>query len=69
MRDPVRFPSGKLGTYLRILEPSALDGAAGVVLLPVRDNVIFLREVFRHATRRWELELPRGSLQARRQPI
>lgn len=60
VRDPVRFPSGKLGTYLRIIERPALDGAAGVVLLPVRDDVIFLREVFRHATRRWELELPRG---------
>lgn len=60
VRDPVRFPSGKLGTYLRIIERPALDGAAGVVLLPVRDDVVFLREVFRHATRRWELELPRG---------
>ena len=60
VRDPVRFPSGKLGTYLRIIERPALDGAAGVVLLPMRDEVMFLREVFRHATRRWELELPRG---------
>ena len=60
VRDPVRFPSGKLGTYLRIIERPALDGSAGVVVLPLRDNVVFLREVFRHATRRWELELPRG---------
>ena len=60
VRDPVRFPSGKLGTYLRVIERPALDGAAGVVVLPVRGDKVFLREVFRHATRRWELELPRG---------
>lgn len=59
-RDPVEFPSGKTGTYLRIFERSGLDGPAGVVMLPMRNGVVYLRKVFRHATRRWELECPRG---------
>lgn len=60
VRDLVRFPNGKIGTYLRIFERAALDGALGVVVLPLRDKRILMREVFRHATRNWELELPRG---------
>jgi ADP-ribose pyrophosphatase len=60
VRDPVRFPSGATGTYLRIFERSGLDGASGVVVVPVRNGEIFLRRVFRHATRAWELECPRG---------
>ena len=60
VRDAVRFPSGTTGTYLRILPRPALDGAIGVVLLPVLEGRILLRRVFRHATRAWELECPRG---------
>lgn len=60
VRDPVRFPSGATGTYLRIFERSGLDGAAGVVIVAVRDGELYLRRVFRHATRSWELECPRG---------
>lgn len=57
LRDPVRFPGGALGTYIRALPSS---GAEGVVLLPVLDGAIVLVEHFRHATRRWHLEAPRG---------
>ncbi|SIR87752.1 NUDIX hydrolase [Micromonospora avicenniae] len=57
VRDPVRFPGGGLGTYIRKM-PSG--GADGVVLLPVLDRTIVLIEHFRHATRRWHLEAPRG---------
>ncbi|MCM0674864.1 NUDIX hydrolase [Micromonospora phytophila] len=57
VRDPVRFPGGALGTYIRSLPTS---GADGVVLLPVLDGAIVLVEHFRHATRRWHLEAPRG---------
>lgn len=59
-RDPVRFPQGSTGTYLRVIERAALDGAAGVVMLPVRDGLLYLRHIFRHPTRAWELECPRG---------
>lgn len=63
VRDAVRFPNGSLGTYLRVVERAALDiGENGVVLLPVWDGCIVLRRVFRHATRQWELEAPRGMI-------
>lgn len=57
LRDPVRFPGGDLGTYIRSV---SVGGAYGVVLLPVLDGEIVLVEHFRHATRRWHLEAPRG---------
>lgn len=60
VRDPVRFPSGVLGTYLRIFPRPALSGATGAVMLPMRGGKVLLRRVFRHATRAWELECPRG---------
>lgn len=61
VRDPVRFPSGQLGTYLRVVERAGLTGSLGVVALPERNGAILLRENFRHANRRWELEAPRGT--------
>ena len=60
VRDPVRFPGGRIGTYLRIIEDSAVDGVAGVVIIPVVAGKTALINNFRHATRSWELELPRG---------
>jgi len=61
IRDPVRFPSGSRGTYLRIFERAALDdGVAGVAVIPYYDGHVWMRSVFRHATRSWETEIPRG---------
>lgn len=60
VRDAVIFKNGKLGSYIRIFERSALTGQTGVVILPVRDNLIYFNRIFRHTTRQWELELPRG---------
>lgn len=57
VRDAVRFPSGTLGTYVREIPAS---GSHGVVMLPVIDGQVVLIEHFRHATRRWHLEAPRG---------
>lgn len=61
VRDPVIFPSGTKGLYLRIFEQSSLLGTgAGVVVLPVYEGRWWLVRHFRHATREWALELPRG---------
>jgi ADP-ribose pyrophosphatase len=60
VRDPVAFPSGTTGTYVRIFERSGLDGPSGVLAVPVRGGRVLLRRAFRHATRAWELECPRG---------
>jgi ADP-ribose pyrophosphatase len=60
IRDRVRFPDGNEGGYLRLVNQGELDGSAGAVMIPVwKGAVIFIR-IFRHATRDWEWELPRG---------
>lgn len=58
LRDAVRFVDGSLGTYIRRV-PSAGD-APGVVILPVYETKVVLANHFRHATRSWHLEVPRG---------
>ena len=68
IRDPVRFPSGASGTYLRIFERGGLTGPTGAVVVPARDQHVFLRRVYRHAIRAWELECPRG-YRAEQEPI
>lgn len=62
LRDAVTFPSGSGGTYLRLLWKSAIEtGSAGVAILPILPNgKIALNLNYRHATRSWEIELPRG---------
>ena len=66
VRDAVRFPSGERGTYVRVFERSALDGPSGVVMVAARNGRVLLRRMFRHATRSWELECPRGFREAGR---
>lgn len=58
VRDAVRFADGSLGTYIRGIPPE--DGFVGVVALPVWRGQVLLIRHFRHATRSWQLELPRG---------
>jgi ADP-ribose pyrophosphatase len=61
VRDRVRFCSGQEGTYLRIFEQPTLQGSqGGVVVLPSYEGKFWLVRHYRHATREWELELPRG---------
>jgi ADP-ribose pyrophosphatase len=57
IRDAVRMPGGRLGTYVRRINPG---NAPGVVMLPRLGPDVLLVRHFRHATRRWHLELPRG---------
>jgi len=64
LNDAVRFPNGTYGVYGRILGRSSLKGIPGVAIMPVSyDGKIGLNLNFRHATRSWEYELPRGSLE------
>jgi ADP-ribose pyrophosphatase len=58
LRDAVRFPNGFLGTYIRFV--SLELGVVGVAVLPVYQQKIVLIRHFRHATRDWHLEIPRG---------
>lgn len=64
IKDPVIFPNGKTGIYGRVVWKNSLEGPAGAAVLPVAQfdgqDKIFLNVNYRHATRRWECELPRG---------
>lgn len=60
VRDLVEFPGGKRGGYIRLINRSDLKGGQGVVVLPFLQGKILLLHQFRHATRSWHLEFPRG---------
>jgi ADP-ribose pyrophosphatase len=58
IRDAVYFPKGIPGTYDRLIK---LEGSGAVMLPLLRNGRLVVNLTFRHATRSWELELPRGS--------
>lgn len=60
VRDALRFPSGATKCEMRIVGKTEYDGPNGVAVLCVSDGRIVLREIYRHATRSWELETVRG---------
>ena len=60
LRDGVIFPSGIYGTYDRIFWKSGFDGPPGVAIVPLLEKKIIVNLNYRHATRSWEIELPRG---------
>lgn len=55
MRDAVRFADGSYGLYNRLMVPG------GAAILPILDGAMVLLNRFRHGTRRWHLEAPRGA--------
>jgi len=55
VRDAVRFADGSYGLYNRLIVPS------GAAILPIHDGRVVLLDRFRHGTRAWHLEIPRGS--------
>ncbi len=67
INDACIFPSGYEGIYGRILSVNSLDSTEfykpGVAVMPIMPNgKIVLNCNFRHATRSWEIELPRGGI-------
>jgi len=60
LRDLVEFPNKEMNGYFRIINRADFDGSKSVVVMPVYDKKILLLKQFRHATRSWHLELPRG---------
>jgi ADP-ribose pyrophosphatase len=64
VRDPVRFPDGRLAPYIRLV-PRQVGGVA--VLPRCGQDVVLLRH-FRHATRSWHLEIPRGFTEPGEEP-
>ncbi len=60
-RDLVEFPGGFRDGYIRLYNRAYLEGgAAGVVMLPEMGGKLLLMHQFRHATRSWHWEIPRG---------
>lgn len=57
VRDAVRLANGELGTYVRTIDSGR---GAGVVILPRHRGKVVLIDHFRHSTRSWHLEIPRG---------
>jgi ADP-ribose pyrophosphatase len=66
INDACKFPSGHEGVYGRILLIRSLESAIpGVAVMPITvEGKIVLNCNFRHATRSWEIELPRGMVDA-----
>ncbi len=66
LRDAVYFPKGVPGTYDRLVWKSELkSNSPGVAVLPILPSGhVVLNLNYRHATRSWELELPRGGIQS-----
>ena len=63
-RDAVKFPSGHLGTYDRVIPCDHSDEGHGVVTLALNhERKIVLIVSYRHALRAWTLELPRGKIE------
>lgn len=61
VNDACLFPNGREGVYGRILWVKALESCPDVAVMPVtKENKFVLNCNFRHATRSWEVELPRG---------
>jgi len=66
LRDAVIFPDGKPGLYHRAIARN--DGPTGVAILGrYRGDFILVRH-FRHPTRAWHLEIPRGAVDSGETP-
>jgi ADP-ribose pyrophosphatase len=61
LNDACKFPDGHEGVFGRILSTKQLEPVQGVGVMPITpEGKIILINNFRHATRSWEIELPRG---------
>jgi len=63
INDACKFPSGKTGVYGRILHTKSegkIDQVGAIVMPILPNGKIALNCNYRHATRSWEIELPRG---------
>lgn len=60
MRDLLEFPDGSRRGYSRLINRTSLEGSLGVAILPVYNDKILLLHQYRHSTRSWHNEIPRG---------
>jgi ADP-ribose pyrophosphatase len=67
VRDAVRFRSGRLGAYVRTVGVVPGQGVAVLPVLP--DGRVVLVRHFRHDSRDWHWEIPRGFAEPGADPI
>jgi len=60
VRDLVQFPDGDIRGYGRSIAAATLRGGRGVAVLPFYKGKILLLRIYRHPTRQWHYEFPRG---------
>lgn len=61
IRDLVKFPSGKMAPYIRMISKKAeLENTPSCYILPYDNKKVFLQEEFRHPLRKWIWTTPRG---------
>ena len=60
VRDMVEFPGGRIGGYRRTINRKHLEGGTGVVIMPVQRDKVLLLKHYRHESRNWYWEFPRG---------
>jgi ADP-ribose pyrophosphatase len=63
LRDRVKFTDGIRG-YVRAIDRGTMSNRHGVAVIPLENNRIVLVHHFRHATRQWHWEIPRGFAEA-----
>jgi ADP-ribose pyrophosphatase len=66
LRDAVIFPDGKPGLYHRIIARN--EEPTGVAILAFQQGKVVLLRHFRHPSRSWHLEIPRGAVGADEDP-
>lgn len=60
VRDLVKFPDRDIHGYDRLINTASLYGGQGVAVLPYFEGRVLLLYLFRHPTRQWHFEIPRG---------
>jgi ADP-ribose pyrophosphatase len=67
LRDAVTFPDGSPGIHHRVLRRSGEP--AGVAMMPILDGKLVLVRHYRHPTRSWHWEFPRGAIEPGQTPM
>jgi len=60
LRDAITYRDGTVTIHHRAVNPGR-GSPTGAAVLPVLGGRILLLRIFRHATRQWHLEIPRGA--------
>lgn len=60
IRDLVRFPDGSMNGYSRVIGTNLDEVGKAIVVLPIHQKKVLILHQYRHPTRSWHYEVPRG---------